>query len=368
MSDPPNRPDRAGNFQPIQSWWDRHFNSKPRKADDVDSMIFPAEKAFPNPPGGLPDALYSVPPPKPVSPKFKKKRDSTRSANLDTEIDVPNGPAFLRKKTSTKERWKYRVERKRKKPIKFGTVEELSSSDDEGSEPEKEGKGLVLKLGAEIEKDGRDEKGQIKRPLVVANPPSYSSDVSSAPTLVDGRQTVYRPPIIPTLKEPRPWDDSVDIDYDKELERLQARLGSRELPTYSDDEDIGVKSKPKTAPNTVSTFVEAPASTAWSPAFLHRHQSQGTESKVPSLENAALSPMIVPPIPGAVPLPATPSLIRAIDRITVAQKDAFGVQAPESYPSPQDAEAGLPQKHGQTETSPRRWDEFWREVSVKAQD
>jgi hypothetical protein len=162
----------------------------------------------------------------------------------------------------------------------------------------------------------------------------------------------------------------VDIDYDKELERLQARLGSRDLPTYSDDEDIGVKSKPKTAPNIVSTLVEAPASTTWSPAFLHRQQSQGTVSKVPSLEKGkgALSPMVVPPIPGAVPLPATPSLIRAIDRITVAQKDAFGVQTPESYPSPQDAEAGLPQKRGQTETSPRRWDDFWREVSVKAQD
>lgn len=360
MSDPPNRPDRAGSFQPLQSWWGRHFSTQPRKVDDIDDMIFPPDKAFPKPPGALPDTLYSLPPPKPVSPQFKnlrKKRNSTRSVHLDEEIDAPNSAAFLRKKPTKKERWKGMVERQRKKPVKFGTVEELSSGDSSSDEDEPEKTG-DLELGVKDEK-----KGHVKRPFVIANPPSYSSDVSSAPTLVEKRSSTNRKPVIPSIaKDPKSWD--VDIDYDKELERLQARLGSRELPTYSDDEGVDGKS---TKTSAKSTLVEAPASPSWSPSFLQRHQRQTDQSQ--DLKDN-VSPMVIPPVPGAVPLPATPSLIRAIDRIAVAQKEVFGSHAEGAYqvsPKQGDVGHGKGTNVGKRGSSPRRWDEFWKEVTVKAQ-
>lgn len=358
MSDPTNRSDRAGSFQPLQSWWGRHFSAKAQKNDDIDDMIFPPEKRHPKAPGALPDTMYSLPPPKPVSPKFKnlrKKRESNRSVHLDEEIDVPNSPAYLLKKQSKKERWKGIVERKRKKPIKFGTVDELSSSDDSESEDES------TKVGSMESYKGK--KGPANRPLVVANPPSYTSDVSSAPTLVEDRKHMYRKPAIPTTdKDLKSWD--VDIDYDKELERLQARLGSRELPTYSDDEDMDAKTMKVSAK---STLVEAPASPTWSPGFLQRHRNQSDTRQ--DLKDYA-SPTVVPPIPGAVPLPATPSLIRAIDRIAVAQKEVFGSHSESTYQAPSgqiDSVHGKPASGGKRSSSPRRWDEFWKEVTVKAQ-
>ena len=93
--------------------------------------------------------------------------------------------------------------------------------------------------------------------------------------------------------------------------------------------------------------------------------------------------MTVPITPGAVPVPATPSLIKAIDRIAVAQRDAFGVPVglpasttPEAVSKPSRDGSGVVDplvtmegsaKVEKTKERAPRWEEFWREVRVKAQ-
>ena len=51
----------------------------------------------------------------------------------------------------------------------------------------------------------------------------------------------------------------------------------------------------------------------WSPGFLGRHQ--------PSSPPTSMS------MPGAVPIPATPSMVKAVDRIAVARREAYGARS-----------------------------------------
>jgi hypothetical protein len=102
----------------------------------------------------------------------------------------------------------------------------------------------------------------------------------------------------------------------------------------------------------------------WSPAFLVRHQ-------LPSPRKPPLGPPIAQILPGAMPVPATPSLIKAIDRIAVAQQDAFGIAGGVSVTDPEKSkpvsqlteedEPHVGIAANQMERAPR-WEEFWREV------
>ncbi|KAF5340640.1 hypothetical protein D9611_007480 [Ephemerocybe angulata] len=341
-TDPPNQPGRAGTFQPPKTFWEKLFPSKPHHGDtdyflggptplekEKDDMVFPSEKDMkhtlpPSEPMRDVDSYYALPPPKPISRKLKSVKRPTGLGHfsVDMEVDVPVGPAFLQKKksTSAKERWKGMVGRRRKKPIKFGTIDELSDS----SSDEVDG----------IKGGGKLSPAPAKRPWIVTN--QQSSYSSSTPTLVEGNSTPGTPPI--PASDTRDAGD-VDIDYDKELELLQSRLGSKEVLRYSDDEDSGAIKRKNTS------------NVAWSPTFLQRHQPQVPEG----------SGGVVPPIAGAMPVPATPSLIRAVDRIAEAQKDVYGGAA--AYPYPLE---GVPVTSDRSGAP--RWDDFWKEVRVKAQD
>jgi hypothetical protein len=98
----------------------------------------------------------------------------------------------------------------------------------------------------------------------------------------------------------------LEIDYDKDLERLKTtRKYVPEDEDYSDWEE-GYPRRVSPPP----------------PAFFQSNSiSAGSE-------------MVIPPIPGSVPVPATPSLIRAVERIVSAQREVFGIPQPQPQPWP----------------------------------
>lgn len=110
----------------------------------------------------------------------------------------------------------------------------------------------------------------------------------------------------------------------------------------------------------------------WSPDFIRRHSQRqlGHKQSVAGFSQAASSHGSSATLAPAtfVPLPATPSLIKAVERVNAAQHQAFASQAARStdglpMPSPL-AGAGPtpPQGHAQG----RHWDSFWHEVKTKA--
>ncbi|KAJ2925435.1 hypothetical protein H1R20_g11728, partial [Candolleomyces eurysporus] len=150
-----------------------------------------------------------------------------------------------------------------RKPVKFRTVDELSSSSST------ESKGEKVKKEAEVKGAKEDEEEDVslptkkpKRPWIVTNHQhSYSSDVLT--TLVEGRGKSYpSPPAFPIPKIPSvpqiaipqipalpqttvpralnpKHNAGVDIDYDKEPERLQSHLRGKDSNlVYPLDENV----------------------------------------------------------------------------------------------------------------------------------
>jgi hypothetical protein len=164
-----------------------------------------------------------------------------------------------------------------------------------------------------------------------------------------------------------------DIDVE-ELGKVKTGLGAHnnENPDYSDFEEDDVTS---------AAMQKNRDSPGWSPDFLRRHSASGgtsTTSQRTVVERP--SPAVSsPPAPeGAVPM--TLSLIKAIDRIAVAQQAAYDAPSkpltaglPLSKSSELAGLGGLPQ----TQASPsplssgednlsERWDAFWKDVREKA--
>jgi len=123
-------------------------------------------------------------------------------------------------------------------------------------------------------------------------------------------------------------------------------------------------------------------SPGWSPHFLRRHSASGgtsTTSQRTVVER--FPPAISSPPKGAVPM--TPSLIKAIDRIAVAQQTAYGVAGkpprPDLPPTTSNDPAGMtglpqaqisspsPLSGGEDDKlKSEKWDAFWEEVQEKA--
>lgn len=155
-----------------------------------------------------------------------------------------------------------------------------------------------------------------------------------------------------------------DVEAEKaKLGRARNRMAEHaehDTPGYSDfEEDVTVSAQPEDS---------ASRNGQWSPAFLRRHSQVSTQSHQsrrmasPPASRERRSPDA--PILPYAPAPATPSLIRAVQRISQAQHDAFGplmspVAPAHSTPA---AVGGLPAP----DPSPR-WDMFWREVRAKAE-
>lgn len=232
-----------------------------------------------------------------------------------------------------------------------------------------------IKFGGDLSSDSSESESEIDkvRPWLKQKPSLTAS--SSSPTLVNGRE--------PTK-----------IDYDLELAKLKkGRIkagGDMEVLDYSDfEEDLG-------SPRGPGNYKEPERSgVAWSPGFMKRY-STGSTSIGDGLNGSGTgsgvsNPNVALPL-GAVP--ATPSLIKALDRISAAQQDAFGVAArsmsplqmhtpPHASPAVSTVKGkqtfeGMPQdremddsddeevRRKERERRAPQWEEFWREVKAKA--
>lgn len=227
-----------------------------------------------------------------------------------------------------------------------------------------------IKFGGDLSSDSSESESEIDkvRPWLKQRPSLTAS--SSSPTLVNGRE-------------------SPKIDYDLELAklkkgRIKAR-GDMEVLDYSDfEEDLGSPRGPSQEPER--------SGVAWSPGFMKRYPT-GSASTGGGLNGSRTgsNPNVALPL-GAVP--ATPSLIKALDRISAAQQDAFGVAARSASPlqmhtplrgspavsvmkgkqkldgMPQDGEMdGSDDEEARGKERERRaprWEEFWRDVKAKA--
>jgi len=220
----------------------------------------------------------------------------------------------------------------RRKPVKFGAIDGLSSGSDDLSDSEF---------------DFDELKAKAKAPWTL------SSHSSSTHTLVDGRIGKD------SLTDSKSPDHDIDLD-DKKL-KIQKQHAFQNDPIdtlgYPDyEEDLStVHHGGDRLHNTVAAAHTEGQN--WYPGFLRRHAAT-----VGGVDRSSSSAKLVP---------ATPSLIKAMYRIAVAQRDAFG-------PPPRNVVSGLPDVNAagspkcRREIKPggekaARWEDFWREVRVKAQ-
>ncbi|KAF8968937.1 hypothetical protein BDZ97DRAFT_1902721 [Flammula alnicola] len=325
----PNQADRAGLFQPPTSLWDREKDILFPNETDLKTALAHQHGQLP-----LPVTMYN-----------SGNGAKTATSKGIEFTRVPTSVEVLKKKSKRVGRWKMAggVERKDRKPVKFGEISDSSDDDDD---------------------DDERRRRHAKRSFAVSiQPPAHSYTSSSTPTLVDGpvgRAGKAREVSTPD-RDPRL--DALDtLDYDQEIAQVKGQLrrhdgGDDDEVEYSDyEEDLTVQRQP------MRERREGEEGKGWSPAFLKRHLSQNQGA------NQTQQPLLVP---------ATPSLIKALDRLAVAHRDAFGPGASPSPPGTrapsteaQTAPVGLPGEEGgnaaETQRAPR-WEEFWREVRVKAQ-
>lgn len=273
----------------------------------------------------IPLTLHDLP--RSTSP-LKLKRTSTTTKGGEDANFVSSPLTFFKESRSHR---KVRIpgNTKGRKPVKFGAIDEMSSDSD----------------------SDLDEKPSLSNPPLR---PSLSYSTSSTPTLVDGR-------LGPGKQRPS-YPYPHELDYDEELAKLKIqklRFGETEqvldYSDYEEEEDLTVQS--------YKGEERDKEEEGWSPGFLRRHQ--------PSSPPRSMS------MPGAVPIPATPSLIRAVDRIAVARREAYGARSPpvvpgsrqESVSEGQQVMGSDDDRDGQRVRQQRapRWEEFWREVKTKAQ-
>ncbi|KAF9046313.1 hypothetical protein BJ165DRAFT_1527423 [Panaeolus papilionaceus] len=333
----PNHSDRAGTFYPPTSIWDKWFPSSktpfiPEKEkeilfpDDVKTKGSPTDllsslpylstehlPEYPAPSAmamrnlghgansrGFENSrkdLTRVPTSREVLKKPRKKRfmgwQWITGHNSDTEAQKGAGAGITRAPTRT-----------RRKPVIFGDV---SSSDD-------------------------DDETQVNSLTSAAprRPIASRSNSSNAPTLVNGRTSRASgskggPSKTASKVSSGSYgkDDPPGLDYEKEVGRIRMEYKRRAADgiggEYSDAEvevETIQKRMPKRRATADDVNLKGKKDDAWAPAFLGRSPSVKTPSQTPLDEFGYNN------FPVAVP--ATPSLIRAIDRITVAQREAYG--------------------------------------------
>jgi hypothetical protein len=121
------------------------------------------------------------------------------------------------------------------------------------------------------------------------------------------------------------------------------------LESYSDSEGEDITTPHSTPLKRSTSHRDEPG---WKPGFLSRPEHEPESATVTSSATAVSGN-----IPhGAVPL--TPSLIHAIDRIAIAQGEAYGYNSP-----PPLSPTGLPR--GESDDN---WKRFWNRVQEKAKD
>ena len=338
----PNQADRAGTFRPLTSFWDRIFgpSSLPSSSPMYNKTIskedfFPPDKLI-----SSPHVIHNL---ALQSPGNLKKAPIPPSM-VQTTVDIFKKTHSTQPKAFTK--WKKNKalgsSETRRKPIKFGAVEDLSSgSDSSDSESDFD----------ELEKKGSEQKQKL--------PWTSGSHSSSTPTLVDGRVG-------------KDGSKTLDHDIDPHIKKLKiqkqhAFQKDDDTLDYSDyEEDLSTVYHD--GDRTHKTAAR-PEDQYWYPDFFKRHHP----TQLPAVEGLGISQSVKP-------VPATPSLIKALGRIAVAQRDAFGPPPVTGLPAPNladvNATGGSSKRGREVESSGERrrnqeraprWDDFWREVRVKAQ-
>ncbi|KAH9841345.1 uncharacterized protein C8Q71DRAFT_700444 [Rhodofomes roseus] len=289
----PNEADRAGTYKPLSSFWSRLFGH--HNVNDA-----PAEVIFPTDA----DLKRSIP-----SPYKLQKQRSLIPVTEPTEPQFHREPTFLRKHRKKG----VRGFRRTREAVKFSplNVDDLSSSSDDDDDS-----------------DLDDLKPPVKS-WAVEHRPSLSRN-SSVTLANDGDQGVKNEGLHPPKANAEP--DYSDFEEDVAAGALRRSTGPEGEP--------------------------------WTPAFIRRHSLKG-ESGTPSISSKpsssqrtaverTSSPITAPGSP-FTPVPATPSLIRAIERVQAAYIP------PESSPP-------LPASANGHEEHPKgpKWNTFWQEVKSKA--
>jgi len=178
------------------------------------------------------------------------------------------------------------------------------------------------------------------------------------------------------------FSERTAVDHERMYLTSGKKSSLRNEPEESDEED---RDDGSTAASKSQTRLSRERSNRWKPGFLRRHHAslrrgrdieEGLDEDVKSLsEHAHRDPLnSPPPAPGLVP--ATPSLIYALDRVARAQRVAYGVDAESngsggSSRSSRGAdskaidELPLSADKGKEEDN-EAWRDFWKEVEGKA--
>jgi hypothetical protein len=304
----PNASDRAGTFRPLSySFWNRFFGrqkaAEPLLTNDI---VFPREDDLKS------RNLQSIA--SPFSKMYDTKPQSVTSLSQSQPFNLYKGPGYLKKqgRLSTEGRLQTRTG-KRKEKVKFGEAYSDASSDSDSD--------------GDLRKSPLTPSDNIRPWLKDSR--SVSSNLSGSTTLNGGEESGGGGK--KGIKDNGSHDAPEYSDYEEDVTAHVARVKRR----VSRDQP------------------------GWSPDFMKRHVSQNTPSSNSSSHQTPMSST-----PRAVP--ATPSLIRAIDRVALAQQEAFTLgQASKS--SDGSSVKGLPNiKEEQVKFKGARWDDFWRDVKAKA--
>ncbi|KAK7054484.1 hypothetical protein VNI00_003682 [Paramarasmius palmivorus] len=300
-----NLPDREGTFKPFVSVWERLTTATPAAAQHHPLDEHPDQK----------DPLAHFSP-----AKLSKYQSRDHLPRYD-ELSIPSSRGQLKKgRTSTRTRQHNSRTRNRREAVKFRSAEEGLSSDSDEDTNE-----LLANPN--------------QKPWLRQTPSSASNN---------------------TL---------VGVDYDKEIKALKERkvkgMGEGEIPDYSDYEsDIaegGGKGRP---PSALAEYARR-ESTSSIPSYGRRDSDATKVDPGSQIQKDQMN--VGMPVP--VPVPATPSLIRALDRVALA----YSQPQPQQPLSPLSSSlhSGLPQlpeeEEKEREKKERNWDAFWKDVRHKSE-
>jgi hypothetical protein len=339
----PNGSDRAGVFEPLKSPFarllhkdDSHPYRDTRDTPPTDDDIYPDTK-------GRQSMDFKDPPPYAHGIKLQRPRQASLAKSPITPIPEDGGdlgaftygkrPGFLKKKSTKRIPAPASNSGRKREGVKFrplSAVEGLSSDSD--SEDER------LKSPA-----GRPWNGRL-------NSAAASLSAASGTTM----------------------NDELDVTKERAALAKQRKSGVDGPVDYSDYESDGSSHRKQVNRG----------QPGWSPEFIRRVSQRGSHGTIGSrgLTSNAGSTVggSTPTTPATLrSVPATPSLIRAVDRLAAAQEAVYGpgkglgsgygfpaIGIP--VPSNLNGEMVVPNPPAGAEDNGERWASFWRDVKDKA--
>lgn len=154
--------------------------------------------------------------------------------------------------------------------------------------------------------------------------------------------------------------DGSALNVEKEkaaIKQRKADSGNLASPDYSDvEEDVAAATLARR---------ESRHAPGWSPDFMRQHTARSTSGGLMTPGGSERgSGLTTAPATPLRSVPATPSLIRAIERVNQAQEVAYGFPVPQ--PPAKIEDAALLANAGDEQEKGERWVSFWRDVKQKA--